>query len=84
MVALSGLCTVVRSLFGGPDFALSPEPDCTPDALAMHRHSLRPVLFPLVEPDSDYFFMIVTLILMVVLWLVVVVLIDYNLFKMSQ
>ena len=56
MAALSGLCTAVRSLFGGPDSALSPEPDCTPDALAMHRHSLRPDLFPLVEPDSDYFF----------------------------
>ena len=32
MVALSGLCTAVGSLFGGPDSALSLEPDCTPDA----------------------------------------------------
>ena len=54
MVALCGLCTSIRSLFGGPDSALSPEPDCSPDALAMHRHSLRPDLYPLVEPDSDY------------------------------
>ena len=28
-------------------------PDCSPDALAIHRHSLRPDLYPLVEPDSD-------------------------------
>lgn len=55
MVALCGLCTSIRSLFGGPDSALSHEPDCSPDALAMHRHSLRPDLYPpLVEPDSDY------------------------------
>ena len=54
MVALCGLCTSIRSLFGGPDSALSPEPDCSPDALAMHRHSLRPDLYPLVEPGSDY------------------------------
>ena len=56
MVALSGLCIAVCSLFGGPDSALSPEPDCTPDALAMHRHSLKPDLFPLVEPYSEYLF----------------------------
>ena len=51
MIALTGLCTAIRSLFGGPGSALSPEPDCTTDALAMHRHFLRPDLYPLAVSD---------------------------------
>ena len=52
MIALSGLCTSIRALFGGPDSVTAREPDCSPEALAMHRTSLRPDLYPAPVPDS--------------------------------
>ena len=52
MIALSGLCTSIRALSGGPDSITAREPDCSPEALAMHRTSRRPDLYPAPVPDS--------------------------------